>query len=217
MSSPSRWSPGDAVVLREVWRRRVWTARPVTLVADDADLRTFFVPLGSVAMMPYTADGRPLHAFVDAEADAWEIRPTAWTETNVLSFAEPGRPHAVLAFWDAESRFAGWYVNLQTPLEPTETGFDYLDQELDAWVDPETRSWSWKDQDELERSVAAGIWSPGDAERIRREGEALVAKILGRQPPFDRDWRTWRPDPSWTTPELPPGWDDLTRLPTPER
>lgn len=156
-------------------------------------------------MMPYSRDGRPLHALVDA--DGWDTRPTPWTETHVLSFAEPGRPHAVLAFWDAAWTFLGWYVNLQTPLTPTPLGFDYLDQELDAWIDPDDASWSWKDEDELERSVRAGIWTPDDAARIRREGEAVVDRVLERRPPFDRDWRGWRPDPAWPAPELPPGWD----------
>jgi predicted RNA-binding protein associated with RNAse of E/G family len=199
--------PGDVVVLREVWRGRVWTARPATLVADEpeAGLR-FFVPRGSVAMMPFTTDGRPLHAFVDA-GDRWDLRPTAWRETNVLSFAKRGRPHAVLAFWDASWAFVGWYVNLQTPLEPTAIGFDYLDQELDAWVDPDAGTWSWKDEDELERSVAAGIWTDADAERIRREGAAIAADVVERRRPFDRDWPAWRPDPDWPVPELPPGWD----------
>jgi uncharacterized protein len=206
VSAARRWSSGDTVVLREVWRGRPWSARPVTVVADGDELRMFFVPLGSVAMMPFATDGRPLHAFVDAER--WHTRPTPWTQTNVLSFAEPRRPHAVLAFWDADWAFTGWYVNLQTALEPTAIGFDYLDQELDAWVDPDDGSWSWKDEDELERSVAAGIWTAADAARIRREGEAIVRRVLERSPPFDRDWRTWRPDPAWPLPELLAGWDD---------
>ncbi len=212
MRNAPRWSPGDTVVLREIWSGRVWTARPTTVVCDRSDLLMFFVPLGSVAMMPFTRDGRPLHAFVDIDASGWETRAAAWTDTSVLSFAEPERPHATLAFWDASWTFLGWYVNLQTPLQPTALGFDYLDQELDAWVDPETGSWSWKDEDELERSVAAGIWTQADAERIRREGGAIVTRILERRPPFDREWRDWRPDPAWTTPRLPAGWDRLERV-----
>jgi predicted RNA-binding protein associated with RNAse of E/G family len=168
----------------------------------------FFVPVGTRGFVPYTLEGRPLHAFVDVEDDAWEVRPTTWTDTNVLSFAEAGRPHATLAFWDAAWAFRGWYVNLQTPLKPTPMGFDFLDQELDAWIEPDG-SWGWKDEDELERSVVAGIWTRDEAERIRREGEEAVARVLDGRPPFDREWRSWRPDPSWSMPRLPPGWDLL--------
>jgi hypothetical protein len=201
-----RRSPGEAVVLREVWRGRIWTGRPVTVVADGEDGLMFFVPVGARGFVPHTLDGAPLHAFVDVEGDAWEVCPTTWTETNVLSFAEEGRPHATLAFWDAAWAFRGWYVNLQTPLRRTAIGFDYLDQELDAWIERDG-SWGWKDEDELERSVAAGIWTPAEAERFRREGEHAVERVLERRPPFDRDWSWWRPDPAWQIPELPPGWD----------
>jgi predicted RNA-binding protein associated with RNAse of E/G family len=202
----ARWSPGDAVVLREVWRGRIWTGRPVTVVADEHDALMFFVPVGARGFVPHSLEGAPLHAFVDVEGDAWEVRPTTWTETNALSFAEEGRPHATLAFWDAAWGFLGWYVNLQTPLRRTPIGFDYLDQELDAWIRPDG-SWGWKDEDELERSVGAGIWTPAEAERLRREGEDAVERVVRGRPPFDRDWSSWRPDPAWRTPELPPGWD----------
>jgi uncharacterized protein len=31
--------------------------------------------------------------------------------------------------------------------------------------------------------------------------------VLAGEPPFDRDWQDWRPDPRWPVPELPDGWD----------
>jgi uncharacterized protein DUF402 len=206
VSGPGRWSAGDAVVLREVWEGRVWTARPVTVVRDD-DLLMFFVPAGVRWYGPLDDDGRWVSAFVDARG--WHLAERTWEGSNVLSFAEPGRPHATLAFWDADWTFRGWYVNVQTPLERTPHGFDYLDQELDAWIDADGRAWEWKDEDDLDRSVAAGIWTAADAERFRREAEANVRRVLDREPPFDRDWASWRPDPSWPAPELPAGWDLL--------
>ncbi len=208
MNGPSRWSPGDVVVLREVWRGRVWTARPVNVVRDD-DRLMFFVPIGVQWYGPHDDDGRGVNAFVDARR--WHLAQRTWDRSNVLSFAEPGRPHAALAFWDAQWRFLGWYVNAQTPLEREPLGFDYLDQELDLWLDGRDASWAWKDEDELERSVAAGIWSRDEAERIRSEVADLGRRVMERVPPFDRDWTSWRPDPSWPMPELPSGWDRLER------
>jgi hypothetical protein len=197
-------SPGDTVVLREVWRGRLWTARPATVVRDD-DLLMFFVPDGVRWFAPFDDDGRAVHAFVDA--GVWHLRERTWAGSNVLSFAEPGRPHATLAFWDVDWAFRGWYVNAETPLERTPIGFDYLDQELDAVIEPDGSAWYWKDDDELERSVEAGIWTAAEAERIRRELEAAVRGVLERRPPFDRDWARWRPDPVWPRPVLPDGWD----------
>jgi hypothetical protein len=31
--------------------------------------------------------------------------------------------------------------------------------------------------------------------------------VLAGEPPFDRDWKDWRPDPGWPFPQLPEGWD----------
>jgi Protein of unknown function (DUF402) len=208
VSPGTRWSPGDVVVLREVWRGRIWTARPANVVRDG-DLLMFFVPIGVRWFGPHDDDGRWVNAFVDARR--WHIRERIWEGSNVLSFAEPGRPNAILAFWDPGWTFLGWYVNVQTPLERTPAGFDYLDQELDAWIPADGGHWKWKDEDELERSVAAGIWGAADAARFRREAEADVRRVLGREPPFDSDWRGWRPDPSWARPELSPGWDVVDR------
>jgi hypothetical protein len=116
VSASGRWSPGDVVVLREVWQGRVWTARPVNVVRDD-DLLMFFVPVGVRWYGPHDDDGTWVNAFVDART--WHTAERTWEGSNALSFAEPGRPHATLAFWDPDWMFRGWYVNVQTPLERT--------------------------------------------------------------------------------------------------
>ena len=36
-----------------------------------------------------------------------------------------------------------------------------------------------------------------DARGIRRAGERAVEHVLLREPPFDRDWEAWLPDPTW--------------------
>lgn len=204
MSASARRSPGDPVVLREVWRGRVWTGRPATVVRDDDELR-FFVPVGVRWFAPSAAEGRWLHV----PTEPWHLVERTWERTNVLSFAEPGVPHATLAFWDAGWTFLGWYVNVQTPLERTRVGFDYMDQELDVLIEPDRSTWSWKDEDELELAVELGLWTPADAERFHDEAQTCVRRVVEGSPPFDRDWSSWRPDPSWRVPELPPGWDLL--------
>jgi predicted RNA-binding protein associated with RNAse of E/G family len=208
VSGPGRRTPGETVVLREVWRDRVWTGRPATVVADEDGLLMFFVPVGIRWFAPFAvAGGRPLHV----PTEPWTIREQTWERTNALSFAEPGRPHAALAFWSAGWRFEGWYVNVQTPLERTRLGFDYMDQALDVVIEPDLSAWRWKDEDETELAVRAGQFTAADAARFHREATAWTERIVRREPPFDRDWRSWRPDPGWPTPELAPGWDLLDR------
>jgi hypothetical protein len=197
-----RWSPGDAVVVREVWHGRVFEARPSIVVHDEPELITLVVPGNVSCGVPVGEDGaelrlpdRPWNLAVRERGDARAI----------LSFAWPDTPYAVLR-WLSKDETPFWYVNLQEPLRRTPLGFDTVDHALDVivWLDG---SWSWKDEDELAEAVEHGLFTPAEAERFRSDGELAVARILDREPPFDRDWSSWRPDPTWSTPSLPEGWD----------
>ncbi len=199
-----RWSPGETVVLREVWQGRVWTARPVAVVQDADDQQMFSMPPGVVWKCAAGRDGRRLRL----PEPEWTLQDRALEPNHVLSFAWPGVAHAVLLFFDAGSaELLRWYINLEEPLRRTPVGFDYFDHTLDIVVAPDLSSWEWKDEDELDEAVRRGIFSAHEARRFREEGERALTRLLNREPPFDRDWRAWRPDPAWPLPELPPGWD----------
>jgi len=99
-------------------------------------------------------------------------------------------------------------VNLQEPLRKTRIGFDTLDHELDVIVEF-NGSWRWKDEDELAEAISRGLLPAEDEPRLRSEGERAVRRIVEREPPFDRDWSDWRPDPAWPVPALPEGWDRI--------
>jgi predicted RNA-binding protein associated with RNAse of E/G family len=196
---PARRRPGDHVVLRELWRGRVWYARPAIVVTDRADVRMFFVPAAVTALVPVDDAGSPLRLY----ADAWSLVPERHGDVGVLSFAFPDAAYAVIL---AVGRGGpqGYYVNLQSPLTPTPVGFDTVEHVLDATIAPDRSSWAWKDEDELADAVAHGIFTEDDAATFRAWGERGVAHVMDRRPPFDRDWDEWRPDPSWTDPVLPP-------------
>ena len=204
MGPLDRWRPGEAVALREIWRGRLWTARAATVVEDAPARTVFFVPPGMRWKCPVLPDGRRLRV----PSDDWALGDRVWRTSSVLSFAWPGVAHAVLLHWHAaDGRFAGWYVNLQTPLARAPTGFDYVDHILDIEVAPD-RTWSYKDDDELSAAVERGMFTPREAADIRAEAERAVRRIDARTEPFDDRWIDWRPDASWDVPELPPGWDD---------
>jgi len=197
-----RWSPGDAVALREIWRGKVWGARAATVVEDTDERSIFFVPPGSAWKAPIGENGLPLRL----PRARWTLadRPVTW---RILSFAWPRVEHAVLLFWDSEE-FLGWYVNLQAPLTRSRVGFDTPpDHALDVVVAPDRSTWTWKDEDELEDAVALGLFSNEDAARFRAEGERAARQIIERRPPFDEPWEGWRPDPAWPRPELPEEWE----------
>jgi len=199
-----RWSAGDVVVLREVWRGRVWSARAVVVVQDADTASILYLP--DRARWKAAARGGELLRIPDG--GAWELAERVWTKGPILSWAWPGVAHAVLLFFRPDWSAWNWYVNLQDPLRRTAMGFDTVDHVLDAIVEPDG-SWRWKDEDELAEALARGAFTPAQADAFRAEGERGVRRILHREPPFDRDWTTWRPDPSWPSAELPPGWDAL--------
>ncbi len=190
------------VALREMWLGRVWTAYPALVVEDDPDEQLLYIPAGVDLRHAVDEQGRELRLY----AERWTLGHHRSTR-SLLSFCWPNRRHAVLALWDRQWTFTGWYVNIETPLGRTATTYDYVDHCLDVLIPADRSTWTWKDEDELAEAVARGIFSPADAEAFRAEGLLAVERVTGGEPPFDRDWSGWRPDPAWPTPMLPPGWD----------
>jgi len=200
-----RWSPGDAVALREIWRGRVWEARPAIVVRDDPELRMFYVAPGNRSQVAVDHTGQQLRL----PQEDWRLAEVQRLGHHVLSFASRDVSHAVLAFSDEAGEFLGWYVNLEDPPKPSPIGFDTTDHLLDVLIPPDRSTWTWKDEDELEEAIVLGLFSPDDAVRFREEGERAARAIIERQPPFDEPWEEWHPDPAWPQPELPEGWDRI--------
>jgi predicted RNA-binding protein associated with RNAse of E/G family len=193
---------GDVVALREIYSGRVWAARPWTVVRDDPELLALWIAAGTRTKVPALPTGGRLRM----QTDDWVLVDNYWHSEGTLRLARPGDPHSILLFWRGGT-FRGWYVNLEEPLRRTPIGFDYLDHKLDLviWADG---SWEWKDEDELDEAVAAGILTPLDAREIRDEGERVLAQYEIGASPFRDGWEDWRPDPAWPVPALPAGWDE---------
>jgi uncharacterized protein len=194
------FEPGASVALREIWEGRIWSARPVTVVEDAEEQITLFIPAGAQWMAPFHNGGR-----LKIQEPEYELVEQPY-KAHVLSFAWPGSSAAVLLFYRSDWSPDHWYVNLEDPLRRSPVGFDTLDHKLDVIVELDG-SWRWKDEDELAEIIERGILDSGDEKRLRAEAEDAVRRIAGREPPFHRDWFGWRPDPSWTIPTLPEGWD----------
>lgn len=202
VASP-HWNTGDQVLLREVWRGRVWSAKPVTVVQDGPDLVALYMAPGTRWKQPRTLDGGPLRL----PAEDWLLADVEWLGGYALHLATPGAGHSVVGLWQADGTFSHWHVNLQEPLRRTSLGFDYMDQLLDIVVSPDLSEWAWKDEQELNEAQARGLISPARAREIRAEGERVIELIRARRPPFSSGWEHWSPDPAWPIPDLPAGWD----------
>ena len=191
--------PGDPVVLRYFKRARPVGALPTRAVASDRTPVLWLAP-GTSVMWP-AVGGRPAREVAGDERFLlpWGVVERPWQGGGVLILGRPGRAHSIWLFWE-ESRFAGWYVNLEAAWRPFALGFDTEDHELDIWVDSDG-SWEWKDEDELDAAVEAGVFTAAQAAAVRAEGERVLAEW-----PFPTGWEDWRADPSWPRPSLPDDW-----------
>jgi uncharacterized protein DUF402 len=182
------FAPGDAILLRHVWRDEIFLASPVRVVEHTPELLVTWLAPGTPYKRPAVRGELPFgQPLID--------RP--WRAPGVVQLTRPGDAHSVWVFEH------GWYVNLQEPLRRTPLGFDTRDQLLDLVRSPDGR-WRWKDEQELADAVRQGFVSADEAAAIRAEGERVIAADV-----FPTGWEAWKPDPSWAAPGLPAGWDSL--------
>lgn len=196
------FAPGDVVVRREICLGEVWFGCPTICVVDSAELLALYIPTG-------TGFGFPAAGVFPVGRHPWFGRHTAWSGHGKLMLHRPGDAHAVDVFWTGPDRgFAGWYFNLQDPYRRTPFGIDTYDHELDIWWAAGDPTYTWKDEELFEERIREGRY-PGFDHEIRAEGQRLAAALDAGERWWDDSWATWRPDPAWSIPTLPAGWDTV--------
>ncbi len=205
------WAPGETIVHQEVWRDRVWAARPLTVVEDTDDRLMLWMPRGTRRKVPVTPPGRTDPGSVKdrtienlARGD-WVHGDHVW-DVSTLWLVRPGDWHSVWVSWLESGAHFGWYINLQQPYRRTELGIEAMDLMLDVVAEPDL-TWRWKDEDEFDELLARGVFDTATGLRVRQEAEAVIGRIEAREAPFSEPWPAWRPDPGWPQPALPDGWD----------
>jgi hypothetical protein len=173
----------------------------VTVVEDSDEVIALYIANGSKWKRPFNADGSPKRI----PAGNWKLGDDLWTN-DVIRISLPGERFSVLPIQDQDKHLRFWYLNIETPLRRSPLGFDYMDQTLDIIIDANLRKWRWKDEEELEEAVDLGVYTRQEAEEIRAAGEQALARFLACNPPFDRAWDQWRPDPGWSVPQLSVDW-----------
>jgi hypothetical protein len=209
----ARWRPGETVVHQEVWRDRVWAARPLTVVEDEPERLLLWLPFGTRRKIPITPPGRPDPPTLEERAienlhhGDWCYGDDEW-DVSTLWILHPGDWHAVWVSWRPDGSHYGWYVNLQRPFTRTPIGIEAMDLMLDVVVEPD-RSWRWKDAEQLDEILDRGIFDEPTGQQVRAEAACVIADLERGAPPFSQPWTDWRPDPAWARPELPAGWDEV--------
>jgi hypothetical protein len=207
MNTNGTWKAGETILMRGVWRRKLWFAIPVTIVQDTDDLIAVYWQANTPNKIP--AKRTTYQELLADEQIA--LIDSKWVRTDVLMLCRPGSAHGILVMWETKHvRFNCWYVNLQQPLCRTPLGFDTMDQFLDIVITPDLSSWYWKDEDEFSEAVAHGVYSLAEAKAIREEGEQVVKTIKEDNSLFLQGWEKWRPPGDWQIPEIPVNWNDLS-------
>lgn len=198
------WAPGSTVVVRSRPDGAVGYCFPAIVAADSATGTVLFQPAGTVCKRRRGPRGGPrgrnLVAWDGGHRDVTVDRSTVHMHLA-------GDPFWVIRGWN-DAGLADWYINLASPWRRFGLGFDTEDHALDVLVADDRSSWRWKDEDELAWMVEQGAYTRDRADMIRRNGEAAIARLEGREPPFDDDtWSSVVIDPAWALPSLPEGWD----------
>lgn len=209
------FATGSTIVRRDVFEGRVWSACPARILSDDGGDLVFGYWPGVVGVAPLswidwltTGDaGRRSDGLADLAGRRWELGCWRWQWTNVVHALAPGRWFSVDSFFDAATgEQLCWYVNFERPYVRTAMGVDTFDLLVDIVVRPDL-TWSWKDEGEYEHACRLGLIPETDQAAVRAARDEAIGLIEGRTGPFASQERTWRPDPGWPTPELPPGAD----------
>jgi hypothetical protein len=200
------WTPGQGILLREIWQNRVYSVVPVRVVQDSPDMTALYLPPGTRSLWPHTRTGETIRIPVDD----WVLDGGPWDGGDLLYLFQPRVGYTATAVWDRDRIFDHWKIDLVETPRRTALGFAYMDQLLDILVSADRSSWRWKDDDEVVEAQARGILTAEQAHQLYRRGEDALEALRTRVAPFDLDWEHWQPEPSWRIPfNLPPGWDRI--------
>lgn len=198
------WEPGQGIVLREVWRNKVYSIFPVRVVQDSLTWIALCLPRQAIALYPHTREKVALRI----PEDKWILDGGPWTGGDVLYLVHVGTGFKFGGSWDENHIFQGWKIDLIEPLRRTPLGFDYMDQLLDIIVSADRSIWYRKDDDEVQEAETRGLFTAAQVQDLYQRGDRALQMILNNDPPFDRGWEIWKPDPAWlATFDLPEGWD----------
>jgi predicted RNA-binding protein associated with RNAse of E/G family len=210
------WTPGQTIVIQEVWKGMLWAARPVILVEDRGSFLAAWCPKGTRRKVPTTPPWRPRERTrgerlaTSLELRDWVLIDHEW-DVSTLMLTEEGAMHSVWVSWLDNGEHWGWYVNLQLPMRRAQDVVQTMDLALDVIIAPDKSSWTWKDEDEFQVAIDRNLIDEETASAVRAEAAEVIRRAQANEPPFCDPWPEWLPDPSWGLPHLPDGWDRVTK------
>ncbi|MEO1058415.1 MAG: DUF402 domain-containing protein, partial [Actinomycetota bacterium] len=135
------WTPGDTVIHQEVWRGRLWAARPMRVIEDTPGRILLWMPHRTRRKVPITPPSRPdppgRHRRVIENLDRgdWAFGEHVW-DVSCLWILDPAAWHSTWVSWRPDGSHLGWYINFQMPMTRTSPGFEAMDLMLDVVAEP---------------------------------------------------------------------------------
>jgi hypothetical protein len=187
-----RFLPGEIITIREVFRGKVWTVRPVTVIEDtDENLVSYLAP-GTLIDYPVDVE-HGAKCFSMWLSGDWGLHKKTFMPPGMLRIAPHGKPFEVFATVRSEGGVSSWYVNFQKPLRRTPQGFDTMDETIDLVVAPDFSSWQRRDEDELELAISMGVYDNADSMRLLDNCSSVERSLEAGIVPWSRHWHDWIP------------------------
>ncbi len=209
--SKIKWSAGDVVTWRGIYRGHVWHAQPVIVVKDSPQEV-------AVALLPGTQCVAPEGYLQGKQTDKrrwnfkekfWGMEAYLWRENRLLLLIEPNKFYSTILFWNhASNNFSCYYINFQLPFQRLPNAIDTLDLDLDLIVRPDF-TLEWKDENDYQVAIEKEVILPEWIAEIEMAKAEVLANVEKRTYPFDGSWLNWMPDPTWLPPKLPENWDKI--------
>ncbi len=114
------WSAGDAVVVQEVWRDRVWAAKPMRVVRDDGDCVALWFPKGTRWKAPTLHPTLPPGRGIFVERGVFDPVIAERVREEGLEVAR----RAERDEWPFDGRWADWRPDPSWPLPELARGWD---------------------------------------------------------------------------------------------
>lgn len=205
------WQPGEVITWRGIANGRPWHIQSGIVVRDRPDEIIIATLPGSESVMERSCaeKGKAGKRRWEFKEHEWELARTAWHTNRVLVITEPEKYYSIMLFWNHErNEFLGYYVNFQLPFKRSECGIDTLDLDLDIDLEPNL-TYHWKDEEDYQLAIDNGCILPEWVKGIDAAKPEILERIEKHRYPFDGSWLDWEPDPNWSLPKLPEGWDKI--------
>ena len=216
MIPPTRFEPGQHIVIRNVFQGRVQTVFPSIVVVDSSELVVTWLPLETPVLNAVTDpsaeyDGGKGHLSVETMATKqWNMAERNWHTSGTLRIKNPRLMWSLWVFWEpGMTEVRSWYINIDAPYKRTSIGFDTWDMCLDVVVQPDRKTWRYKDEDEFAEAIEAGIFTAFEAQEVSDTAARALQTIAENRKPFNNIWANWRPDILWEIPQIPENWDKI--------